>query len=139
MGDEVFHLIERAEQRGRHLMDEPRARAVSFDRNSRLLSIELEDGCTAGIPVSKLEGLADASSDDLSDVEILGRGIGLHWERLDIDFSVPGLLAGAFGTKKWLDRQRAAQAGAARSARKAKASALNGAKGGRPRKRQATA
>jgi len=28
---------------------------------------------------------------------ILGRGYGLHWEALDADLSVPGLLAGLFG------------------------------------------
>lgn len=137
MGDEVLHVLERAEQRGMQLDGEPRAKSVSFDRRFRRLSIELEDGCTVTFPVAKLEGLGEASSDDLAEVEILGRGIGLHWEKLDADFSVPGLLAGVFGTKRWLDRQRAAQAGAAKSERKARASALNGVKGGRPKKREA--
>jgi hypothetical protein len=63
---------------------------------------------------------------------VLGLGIGLHWEQLDVDVSVPGLLAGLFGTKAWMDRQRAARAGTARSPAKAEAARRNGAKGGRP-------
>ncbi len=70
----------------------------------------------------------------MAQIEILGLGLGLHWERLDVDLSVPGLLAGLFGTKAYMDRQRAARAGAATSAAKAAAARRNGAKGGRPRK-----
>jgi hypothetical protein len=40
-----------------------------------------------------------------------------------------------FGTKAWMDRARAAKAGAATSRKKAAAARRNGAKGGRPRKR----
>jgi hypothetical protein len=47
---------------------------------------------------------------------------------------VPGLLAGLFGTKAYMDRQRAARAGSATAAAKAAAARRNGAKGGRPRK-----
>jgi len=42
-----------------------------------------------------LERASDAA---LSAVEILWLGTGLHWEQLDVDLSVPGLLAGLFGT-----------------------------------------
>jgi len=64
---------------------------------------------------------------------VLGLGLGLHWERLDVDASVPGLLAGLFGTRAWLDRQRATRAGTTRSPARAAATRRNGAKGGRPR------
>jgi hypothetical protein len=70
----------------------------------------------------------------LAQIEILGLGLGLHWEQLDVDLSVPGLLAGLFGTKAYMDRQRAARAGAATSVAKAAAARRNGRKGGRPRK-----
>jgi hypothetical protein len=79
------------------------------------------------------EGLQDASDDDLAEVEILGRGYALHWEKLDVDLSVPGLLAGLFGTRRHMDRLRAARAGRATSTAKADAARRNGAKGGRPR------
>jgi Protein of unknown function (DUF2442) len=79
-------------------------------------------------------GLERASDAELAQVEVLGLGLGLHWERLDVDLSVPGLLAGLFGTKAYIDRQRAARAGATSSPAKAAAARRNGAKGGRPRK-----
>jgi hypothetical protein len=67
-------------------------------------------------------------------VEVLGQGYGLHWEKLDVDLSIPGLLAGLFGTKAFMDRQRAARAGASTSQVKAEAARQNGRKGGRPPK-----
>ena len=45
------------------------------------------------------QGLETATGEELGAVEILGAGYGLHWEALDTDLSVPGLLAGLFGTK----------------------------------------
>ena len=36
---------------------------------------------------------------------MLGLGYGLRWDRLDVDLSVPGLLAGLIGTKTCMDRQ----------------------------------
>jgi hypothetical protein len=80
------------------------------------------------------EGLENASDTELASVEILGSGYGLHWENLDVDLSVPGLLAGLFGTKAYMDRLRASHAGRATSPRKAETARRNGQKGGRPRK-----
>jgi hypothetical protein len=69
----------------------------------------------------------------LARVEITPDGFGLHWEVLDADLRIPGLAAGVFGTKAWM-RALAAQAGSARTSRKAAAARENGRKGGRPRK-----
>ena len=124
-----------AERRGRRsLGNEPRARAVRYDRRTGRMHVELTNGCTFAFPARQAQGLARASDAQLAQVEILGLGFGLHWESLDVDLSVPGLLAGLFGTKAYMDRQRAARAGAARSTAKAAAARRNGAKGGRPRK-----
>ena len=35
-----------------------------------------------------------AAPDELSDYQMLGGGIGIHWEKLDEDISVPNLLKG---------------------------------------------
>jgi hypothetical protein len=127
--------IAAAEARGRQMMaDEPRAVSARFDATSRRMVVELANGCGFAFPVHQVQGLAEADDEALADVEVLALGLGLHWERLDVDLSVPGLLAGLFGTKAWMDRQRAAKAGAARSPAKAAAARRNGAKGGRPRK-----
>lgn len=55
---------------------------------------------------------------------------GLHWEALDVDLSIPGLLTGLFGTKAYMARQ----AGRTKFPAKAAAARANGLKGGRPRK-----
>jgi hypothetical protein len=125
----------RAARRGaRSLRTEPRARAARYDRKTGRVLVDLINGCGFAFPARKAQGLEQASDAELAQVEILGLGVGLHWERLDVDLSVPGLLAGLFGTKTYMDRQRAARAGAATSAVKAEAARRNGAKGGRPRK-----
>ena len=87
-------------------------------------------GCPFAFPASLAQGLQTESADQLAQVEILGAGSGLHWEALDVDLSIPGLLAGLFGTKAYMARQ----AGRAISAAKSAAARANGARGGRPRK-----
>jgi len=134
--DDMNAAIAAAERRGRRsLRTEPRARAARYDRRNGRVHVELTNGCTFAFPARHAQGLAHATDAELAQVEILGLGLGLRWERLDVDLSVPGLLAGLFGTKAYMDRQRAARAGAASSPAKAAAARRNGAKGGRPRKR----
>ncbi len=48
-------------------------------------------------PPHLAEGLETATDDQLAEVEILGRGHGLQWEILDVDLSLPGLMASVFG------------------------------------------
>lgn len=127
-------IYEQAELRGRRaLTEEPRAREARYDRATGRIIVELANGCSFAFPARQAEGLTEASDADLAVVEILGQGSGLHWERLDVDLSVPGLLAGLFGTKAYMDRLRAARAGSATSPAKAEAARRNGLRGGRPR------
>jgi hypothetical protein len=92
--------------------------------------VDLLNGTTFAFPPHLAQGLEAATEDQLVEVEVLGAGYGLRWESLDVDLSVPGLLAGIFGTSKWM----AANAGRTKSIAKAAAARANGAKGGRPRK-----
>ena len=135
MSDDPDTDITEAERRcQRALRIEPRAKTARYDRRTGRVRVVLTNGCSFAFPARNAEGLARASDAELAQVEILGLGLALHWERLNVDLSVPGLLAGLFGTKAYMDRQRAARAGAATSAKKAAAARRNGAKGGRPRK-----
>ncbi|WEJ13089.1 DUF2442 domain-containing protein [Sinorhizobium prairiense] len=109
---------------------EPRAESARYDDRSGRIVVELTNGCTFAFPPRLAQGLEDGSSDQLAAVEILGQGYGLHWEALDVDLSIPGLLAGIFGTKAYMARR----AGQVTSPAKAAAARANGAKGGRPRK-----
>jgi hypothetical protein len=123
--------IDEALARGRAAASsEPRAAKAHYDRRLRRILIELTNGCTFAFPPHLAQGLEQATDDELAEVEVMGAGYGLHWETLDVDFTVPGLLAGIFGTRSYMARQ----AGRATSPAKAAAARANGAKGGRPRK-----
>jgi hypothetical protein len=123
--------IDAALGRGRSARtNEPRARTVRYDNQAGRVVVELTNGCVFAFPPRLAQGLQDATEEQLHQVEILGNGSGLHWQANDTDLSVPGLLAGLFGTKAYMARQ----AGQATSPAKAAAARANGAKGGRPRK-----
>lgn len=115
-------------------LSEPRAAAARYEAASGRVVVELTNGCTFAFPARALQGLDAARDEDLAQVEVLGSGYGLHWETLDADFTVPGLLMGLFGTRAWMAREQARHAGAARSPAKAAAARENGRKGGRPRR-----
>ena len=131
MADLTDAQIDAALNRGaRSRALEPRAAAARYDRLNDRVIVDLTNGCAFVFPPRLAQGLEDASPGQLEKIDILGAGYGLHWEALDVDLSVAGLLAGVFGTKAYL----ASRAGATRSPAKAAAARVNGAKGGRPRK-----
>jgi hypothetical protein len=135
MADDLDQMFDAAERRGlEQATTEPRAKAARYDRKTGRVLVDLENGCMFAFPGRMAEGLEHASDADLASVEILGSGYGLHWETLDVDLSIPGLLAGLFGTKAYMDRLRASHAGRATSPLKSETARRNGRKGGRPRK-----
>ncbi len=109
---------------------EPRARSARYDRQLGRMIVDLVNECTFAFPPRLVQGLQAASDDELERVEILGDGYGLRWDALDVDVSIPGLLAGIFGTRAYMARR----AGQSSSPAKAAAARANGTKGGRPRK-----
>jgi hypothetical protein len=109
MADDPSTQITAAELRGAEMLNaDPRAIAARFDAASGLINVRLSNGCSFAFPTRLAQGLEEASPDVLTEVEILGPGYGLHWETLDVDLSIPGLLAGLLGTKAFMDRQSAA-------------------------------
>ena len=94
---------DRAVRAGRRAMrTKPRAVAARYDRATGRLVVELASGATFAVPISLLEGLADAAPEALEQVEVTPGGEGLHFPVIDADFGVPGLLAGVFGSKAWM-------------------------------------
>jgi hypothetical protein len=123
--------IAAARERGRiYRATHPHAVSARYDARSDRIIVELTSGATFAFPPRLAQGLADAAPAHLAEVELLGDGEALHWETLDVDYSVAGLVNGIFGTAKWT----AARAGRSTSLAKAAAARANGAKGGRPRK-----
>ena len=101
-----------ATERGRILGEtEPHARTARYDKRSGMLVLELTNGASFTCPTHSLQGLESASPDQLAQVELSGLGFGLHWEELDADFTVGGLLAGRFGTRAHMAKLHATLAG----------------------------
>ena len=105
---------------------------VQHDVQGDLVSLYFADGLKVSIPRKQLQGLEGASESQLSKIEIVGNGTGLHWPLLDVDHYVLGLLQHRFGTKRWMN-EIGRRGGLAKSEAKAKAARRNGLKGGRPR------
>jgi hypothetical protein len=63
---------------------------VSCSRDS--LSVTLTDGRVVSAPLVWFPRLADASPGQRSDWDLIGGGVGVHWEAIDEDISVASLL-----------------------------------------------
>lgn len=68
----------------------PEPLAVRFDEDS--FWVDLEDGRTLGVPLAWFPRLLHATPKQRAQVE-LSRS-GLHWDEIDEDISLAGLLAG---------------------------------------------
>ena len=66
-------------------------KSVRFDDNS--IWVDLADGRVIAVPLAWFPRLMRATPEQRANVELSPRG--LHWDELDEDVSVDGLLAGA--------------------------------------------
>ncbi len=72
------------------MITSPRAKSVDFDDDQ--MWVRLEDGRTLGIPLAWFPRLLHGSPEARLEVSISPSG--LHWETLDEDISIEGLIAG---------------------------------------------
>jgi Protein of unknown function (DUF2442) len=68
--------------------------AKTFRFDDSTLWVDLQDGRTIGVPIAWFPRLLNATPKQRAAGKISGSGQGLHWEPLDEDISVAGLLAG---------------------------------------------
>jgi hypothetical protein len=61
---------------------------------SDALTVELSDGRSLKIPLAWFPRLAHGTSPERRNWRKIGGGIGAHWDDLDEDISVEGLIAG---------------------------------------------
>jgi len=69
----------------------PNLRAASIVITETSLVVELQDDRTLTVPLNWFPDLAEADADQLADHRLIGDGVGIHWETIGIDLSVPGL------------------------------------------------
>ena len=116
------------------LKGQPKAVSARYDRRVSRIVVALDNGLELAFPPRLAEGLEQATTAQLSIIEISPLGDGLHWPAIDADLYVPGLLAGVFGSKAWMAKTLGASGGRSRSAAKTSAARENGRRGGRPKK-----
>ncbi len=84
----------------------PRAEDVEVTEDT--LTLDLSDGRTISVPLEWFPRLLKATPKERNNWRLIGKGHGIHWEDIDEDISVEGLLAGRpsgetqESFKKWL-------------------------------------
>lgn len=90
-------------------IDAPTAKSVSVSEDT--LSVDLSDGRTISVPIEWFPRLLHATEEEREKWCFIGNGQGIHWEDIDEDISVTGLLAGTpagesqASLKRWLDQR----------------------------------
>ena len=88
-------------------MKVPNAEKVTVTEDT--LSVDLSDGRTISVPLAWFPRLVHATKKERNNWRLTGKGHGIHWEDMDEDISVEGLLAGKTSGesqasfKKWLE------------------------------------
>lgn len=97
---ELERMFAESDRRGQEsLKTEIQARHAYYDHATHRLVLELKSGATHSVPCHLLQGLRDADPADIAEVELGLRGASVHWEKLNWDFTVGGLVRGIYGTK----------------------------------------
>ncbi len=87
-------------------------RAVDVKVTKDTLTVELSDGRTISVPLQWYPRLVYATPAERKNWRLIGNGEGIHWEDLDEDISVEGLIAGRpsgesqESFKKWLEKRK---------------------------------
>jgi Protein of unknown function (DUF2442) len=68
------------------------ATAVNVRLTEIALSVDLADGRQLSVPLEWFPRLRDATAEQRARWRLIGRGLGIHWDELDEDISVAGLL-----------------------------------------------
>ncbi|MBI3001023.1 MAG: DUF2442 domain-containing protein [Deltaproteobacteria bacterium] len=68
------------------------ALAIDVSCTADTLTVVLADGRTVSVPVAWFPRLLAATPKQRADWELIGGGIGIHWESIDEDISVASLL-----------------------------------------------
>jgi hypothetical protein len=93
--------------------------AVDVRVDEEALTVELSDARSISVPLAWYPRLLHGLPQERQNWRLIGRGEGIHWEDLDEDVSVEGLLAGRRSgeSQKSLQRWLDSRAGTERSER----------------------
>ena len=86
--------------------------AVDVHITEDTLSVDLSDGRSIAVPLGWYPRLELATPKERKNWRLIGNGLGIHWEDIDEDISVEGLLAGRpsgesqLSLKRWLQSRQ---------------------------------
>jgi hypothetical protein len=123
--------IEAALQRAKPHDREPVARTVEHLPGLNLIIVGLSNGRRLALPIEDLQGLGNATHEQIRNYELLGLGTGIRFPDIDVDLYVPALIEGVYGNRRWM-AQLGKKGGRVKSDAKRRAARANGVKGGRP-------
>jgi len=87
--------------------------AIDVHVTDDTLTVDLSDGRSISVPVSWFPRLIQATESERKNWRLIGKGHGIHWEDIDKDISIEGLLAGRpsgesqASLKRWLQSRKA--------------------------------
>ena len=90
-------------------LDLPYAENVMVTEDT--LNVDLSDGRTISVPLTWFPRLVHASREQRNNWRLIGRGHGIHWDDIDEDVSVEGIITGRpsgesqSSLKKWLEER----------------------------------
>ena len=85
--------------------------ALNVSLTDDTLSVDLSDGRSISIPIAWFPRLLHSTEQERNNWRLIGKGQGIHWEDIDEDISIEGLLAGKpsgesqESFKKWLAKR----------------------------------
>ena len=75
------------------------------------LGVDLSDGRSISVPLAWFPRLLHSTEEERKNWRLIGKGHGIHWEDIDEDISIEGLLAGKSSGetqasfRRWLDQR----------------------------------
>lgn len=66
--------------------------ALGVEFATDAMQVKLSDGREVSVPLEWFPKLRDASREQRGNWRLIAKGVGIHWEELDEDISVAGLL-----------------------------------------------
>jgi len=104
-----------AAERGRQIRDKGLyAVDAHYDAGTGVIHVKLKTGMTISFPKERAQALANATDEQLSEIEISPAGWSIDFPRIDDGFTIEGLLAGRFGNshweRQWAEKHREMQA-----------------------------
>lgn len=99
---EIAAALQAARLREEQEGPDPYATGIEYLEAAHILVVRLNNGLRLAMPVENLQGLENATAEQLHRYELHGRGYGFGFQDLDASFYIDGLLEGIYGSPQWM-------------------------------------